>query len=137
VISVFEKTEYRMFGGVNAETFFPGLQDFWIKEGFSTVRVSPYRILGESFDSRIGLKRNFALTVYEQAGVTYMDLQLQAKVTDFGMVGGAAAAFICLPIAVVAGAISYHEYDKDAKELNRRFWDYMGLVSRSMGAPNN
>ena len=136
-MALFEKTEYRMYDRVSAEMLYPGVQDFWTKEGFSVIRVSPYRIQGESHDSRIGLRRTFSLTVHEQGDATYLDLQMQAKITDLGIVGGAAAAFICLPVAVVAGAVSYHEYDKDSKELNRRFWDYMGLVSRSMGAPNN
>ena len=130
---MFDRREYRSFRGVRAEQLDPGVHDFWAKEGFSVVRASPWRIEGESFDSRIGLRRKFSLTMHEQEGTTYMDLQVQAKVTDLGIVGGVIVAVICLPIAAIGGLVSYHEYEKDAGLLNYRFWDYMGLVARSQG----
>jgi hypothetical protein len=126
---MFEKRDYQMFNGTNKEQFYQTACHYWASQGFYVTRQSPYRIQGESFDSRIGLKRKFSLNLHEQEGNTYLDLQFQAKITDIGMFGGLAAAVICLPIALIGGAYSYSEYESDSNDFTNRFWEYMNQIA--------
>ena len=128
---MFEKRDYQLFSGINKELLSQPACHYWANQGFYVTQVSPYRIQGESYDSRIGLKRKFSLTMHEQGGNTYLDLQFQAKITDIGMIGGIAAAVIFLPLAIVGGLVSYNDYETDANDLNDRFWEYMGMISKS------
>ncbi|NIT56992.1 MAG: hypothetical protein GWN00_12380, partial [Aliifodinibius sp.] len=49
------------------------------------------------------------------------------------MIGGVAAAVLLWPAAVVGGALSYSEYESDAKALMGSFWGYVDSISRTTG----
>jgi hypothetical protein len=107
--------------------------DFWRGQGFYVGQISPFHITGESYHSTVGLKREFSLMMHEEGGSTYLDLEFKAKITDEGLIGGAAATTIFWPVAVVGGAYSYSEYENDAQRLMGSFWSYVDQVTNSRG----
>jgi hypothetical protein len=122
---MFEKREYRMYRGVIKDKILPEVTDFWSKQGFYVSQISPYYLYGQSYYERIGLRREFYLYIDEKDGDTYINLHFFAKITDTGTIGGLAAAVIAWPVAVVGGAISYHEYEKEASSLMYHFWMHL------------
>lgn len=130
---MFEKRDYRMYKGVKREKVYPQICDFWSRQGFYVGQVSPFQISGESFHQNIGLRREFYLRLDEHEGDTYIDLQFRAKISDEGVVGGVAAAVIFWPVAVVGGALSYSEYEKDANNLMYSFWGYVDQITDQRG----
>ncbi len=132
-MNLFEKKEYRMYNGIKADRLYAPICDYWSKQGFSVSRMSPYRIQGETFDSQIGLRRKFAVNVHEHEGNTYMDIEVQAKATDLGLIGGVLVAIICWPIALIGGAVSYSKYDNEASEDLGMFLNYTDYVARAQG----
>ena len=132
---MFSKRNYRLYRGVKRESVYPQVCDFWARNGFYVAQVSPYHIRGESYHSKIGLKREFELRLDEQGGDTYADLHFAAKITDTGLIGGAVAAVIFWPVALVGGAISYSDYEGDANNLMGSFWAYLDQVASIPGAP--
>jgi hypothetical protein len=103
---MFEKRDYRVYKGVKTDKIYPQICDFWTRQGFYVAQLSPFQIQGESYQSNIGLRREFYLHLNEQKDSTYIDITFRARVTDTGAVGGAAAAVIFWPAAVVGGALS-------------------------------
>ena len=134
---MFEKREYRMYQGVKREQIYLKICDFWSRQGFYVWQISPYQIQGQSYYQKIGLRREFFLRLDEHEGNTYIDISLQAKITDEGLVGGAAAAILLWPVAVVGGALSYSEYETDAKNLLGSFWAYVNSISNTNGVYAN
>ena len=133
---MFEQRDYMSFSDTVKEQFYLSACDYWAGQGFLVTKVSDNRIQGESYDSKVGLKRSFILTLNDTNGITHLDLQLRANVTDLGIVGGVAAVFICWPIAIIGGAWSYNEYKKDAEYLKYHFWNYMSQIARGEGSTN-
>ena len=132
---MFEKREYRMYQGVEREHIYPQICDFWARHGFYVAQMSPFQIQGQSYHQKIGLRREFHLRMDELQGSTYLDPQFQAKISDEGLVGGAVAAVIFLPVAVVGGAISYSEYEDDAKNLMGSFWAFVDQLTNTRSIP--
>ncbi|UCF07421.1 MAG: zinc ribbon domain-containing protein [Thermoplasmata archaeon] len=132
---MFEKREFRRYQGVKREDIYPQICDFWARQGFYVAQLSPFHIQGQSYISKIGLRREFFLRMDEQGGNTYIDLQFQAKITDEGLVGGAAAAVIFWPVALVGGALSYKEYEDDARNLMWSFWGFVDQMTNQSGVP--
>ena len=133
---MFDKREYRMYQGIKREDIYPQVCDFWARQGFYVAQLGPYHIHGQSYYSKIGLKREFYLRMDENQGNTYIDIQFQAKITDTGLVGGAAAAILLWPVAVVGGALSYTEYENDAKNLMWNFWGHVDPLAKQAGVPS-
>lgn len=128
---MFEKREVRSFPGARREDLWPKVWDWWSRQGFHLTQTGPYRFHGASYYSRIGLRREFDLIVDDVQGGTGIDLMFTARITDEGVVGGAVAALVFLPVAVVGGAISYSEYETDASNLMAAFWQYVHGVTGS------
>jgi hypothetical protein len=80
------------------------------------------------------LKREFFLTLNQQKEDTHVDLRVNAKITDEGMVGGVAAAVIVWPVALVGGALSYNEYEKDANTMIYNFWGFVNQLTDQEGS---
>jgi hypothetical protein len=131
---MFEKRDYRVYKGVKRDKIYPQVCDFWSRQGFYVAQISPYQIQGESYHSNIGLRREFYLHMDEQNDSTFINVTFRARVTDTGAVGGVAAAVLFWPAAVVGGALSYTEYEKDANALLYNFWSYMDQVANQKGA---
>jgi hypothetical protein len=132
---MFEKRDFRMYEGVSKSQIYPEICDFWARQGFCVAQLSQFNIHGQSYHQKIGLRREFTLWIYEEGGKIYINLQLQARITDEGLVGGAAAAVIFWPVAVVGGALSYSEYEQEAKNLMASFWNHMNQITGKSSVP--
>ncbi|UCE35998.1 MAG: hypothetical protein JSW00_10585 [Thermoplasmata archaeon] len=130
---MFEKRDYRVYQGVDREQIYQQVCDFWTRQGFYVAQISPFHIQGHSYHQKIGLRREFFLRMNEHDGNTYIDLQLQARISDEGLIGGAAAAIIFWPVAVVGGALSYSEYENDANNLMINFWGFVDQITNIRG----
>jgi hypothetical protein len=130
---MFEKREQKVYRGVRRESVYQPVCDFWARQGFYVAQVSPFHIQGTSYYQKIGLRREFWLRLDEQNGDTYMDLMFSARISDEGLIGGAAAAVIFFPVAVVGGAISYGEYEEEARRLMGSFWSFADQQCRITG----
>jgi hypothetical protein len=130
---MFDKREYRMYKGVKRDQIYRQICDFWARQGFYVSQISPFQIQGQSYYQKIGLRREFYLRIDEHEDATYIDLSLSANITDEGLIGGAAAALIFLPVAVVGGALSYNEYETDARNLMGSFWGFVDNISKTNG----
>ena len=122
---MFEKRETRTFPGMRRDEIWSRGWEWWSRQGFRLEQMGPYRARGTSFYGRIGLRREFTLAVDEVSGGAGADLSFRASLTEEGLVGGAVAAVLFFPVAVVGGAISYTEYETDARNLMAAFWQYL------------
>ncbi len=134
---MFEKRDYRMYQGIKRENIYPQVCEFWSRQGFYVAQLAPFQIQGSSYYQKIGLRREFYLRMDEHQGNIYIDIFLRARITDEGAIGGAAAAVIFWPVAVVGGALSYHEYENDANALIYNFWMYVDQLTQQRGVYPN
>ena len=137
---MFEKREVRVVPGIRRETLWPKAWDWWARAGFHLAQSGPYRLVGSSFYSRIGLKRDIELSLDDVSGGCSVDLRVNAQVTDEGVVLGGISAIVFWPVAVVGGAVSYTQYEDDARNLMSAFWQYAYALtapgaSMSAGTP--
>lgn len=128
-----DKRDYRIYQNVQPEQVYPQVCDFWARQGFYVGQISPFEIQGQSYLPRIGLRREFYLKLTDHNGDTSVDLYFRGKVTDEGLLGGAAATIIFFPVALVGGAISYSEFEKDARNIIGGFWSF---IDRLTGVQN-
>lgn len=122
-----------MYEGVKKEQIYQQICDFWARQGFYVAQMSPFHIQGQSYHQKIGLRREFFLNMDDRQGATYIDLSFQAKITDEGLIGGAAATIIFWPVALVGGAVSYKEFEDDARNLMGSFWTYVDQITNKRG----
>jgi len=126
---MFEKREVRVVPGARREDLWTRSWDWWARQGFHLTQTSSYRMHGSSFYSRIGLRREFDLAIDDTPAGPAVDLKLNAQLTDEGLVAGAVSAIVFFPVAVVGGALSYSEYETDARNLMVAFWQYIYAAS--------
>ncbi|HEX9340211.1 MAG TPA: hypothetical protein VF992_03445 [Thermoplasmata archaeon] len=119
---MFEKREVRFLTGTRRDVVWARAWDWWGRQGFRLTQTGPYRAHGSSRYARIGLRHEFDLILDEQGGGTNVDLSFHAQVTDEGLIAGAVTAVFLLPVAVLGGAVSYSEYESDARNLMIAFW---------------
>lgn len=122
---MFEKREVRFFPGLRRDDAWAKAWDWWGRQGFRLTKTGPYRFHGSSFYARIGLRREFDAILDEADGGTNVDLSFNAQLTDEGLIAGAVTAALLLPIAVLGGALSYSEYETDARNLILAFWQFL------------
>jgi len=120
--NVLERRDYRVIPGVKAADVWPRVWDWWQRAGFALYHVGPNQFSGSSTYSKIGLTREIEVRLQEANDALYVDVAFRARITEAGAVGGAAAALLFWPVAVVGGALSYSEYDNDARALLANFW---------------
>ncbi len=125
---VFEKREVRFFPAARRDDVRTKAWDWWGREGFHLTQTGPYRFHGASYYGRIGLRRGFDLTVDEASGGCNVDLTFNAEITDEGLIAGAVTAVLLLPVAVLGGAVSYMEYETDARNLIVAFWQFLATA---------
>jgi len=129
---MFEKREVRSFSGLRRDVVWAKSWDWWGRQGFHLTKTGPYRFHGSSYYSRIGLRREFDLIVDDLPDGCNVDLTLDAQITDEGLIAGAVTAVLLLPVAVLGGAVSYSEYETDARNLLVAFWQ---SLSSAPGVP--
>ncbi len=119
---MFQKREVHFVAGMKPAELWPKVWDWWSRQGFQLAQTGPTAMRGTSFYSNIGLRREFWLVLSEAAGGCNVDLSLNAQITDEGLVVGAVSTVVFWPVAVVGGALSYSEYETDARNLMIAFW---------------
>jgi hypothetical protein len=122
---MFEKREVRSFPGLRRDDAWRKAWDWWGRQGFQLTKTGPYRFHGSSFYSRIGLRREFDAILDGAEGGTNVDLTFNAQITDEGLIAGAVTAAFLLPVAVLGGAVSYSEYETDARNSVLAFWQFL------------
>ncbi len=130
---MFQKRETHFVVGLKASELWPRAWDWWGRQGFQLAQTGPTSLHGTSFYSRIGLRREVWVVLSEAPNGTNADVAVNAQLTDEGLVGGAVAAVLLWPVAVVGGAVSYSEYEADARNLMLAFWQYADALSRPAG----
>ena len=130
---MFDLRDYRMYKGVKRSKIYPQVCDFWARQGFYVAQLSPFQVQGQTYQQKIGLRREFDLGMDEQDGNTYVYLNFRAQITDEGLIGGAAATIIFWPAAIVGGAVSYSEYQSDARNLIGSFWAFVDHITKKQG----
>ncbi len=125
---MFEKRDVRSFPGLHRDDVGAKSWDWWGRQGFHLTKTGPYRFHGSSYYSRIGLRREFDLIVDDVSGGCNVNLTLNATITDEGLIAGAVTAVLLLPVAVLGGAVSYSEYETDARNLILAFWQFLSTA---------
>src|SRR6266571_4814731 len=125
---MFEKREVRSFPGLRRDDAWRRAWDWWGRQGFQLTKTGPYRFHGSSFYSRIGLRREFDAILDDAEGGTNVDLTFNAQITDEGLIAGAVTAAFLLPVAVLGGAVSYSEYETDARNSVLAFWQFLSAA---------
>lgn len=131
---MFEKREVRIVAGARREQLWAKVWDWWGRQGFHLSQMGPYHLHGTSFYSNIGLRREVDLALEDVSGGTSADLRVNASITDEGVILGGISAVLYFPVAVVGGAVSYSEYETDARNLMIAFWQSVYAPS---GAPGS
>jgi len=134
---MFDKREIRPFPGVRRDDLWPKAWDWWSRQGFHLTQTGPYMFHGTSFYSRIGLRRELDLRLDEAGGTSTIDLSFRAQITEEGAIAGAVTAVILLPVALVGGAISYTEYETDARNLMLAFWQSLAGAAVGPARPES
>lgn len=129
-----QKREVHFVAGSRLADLWPKVWEWWSRQGFQLTKTGPSSIHGTSFYSRIGLRREFWLVLSDAANGSNVDLSLDAQITDEGLVLGAVSAVVFWPVAVVGGAVSYSEYETDARNLMLAFWQYLDSIGAPAGA---
>ncbi len=125
---MFEKREVRFFPRLRRDDVWTKAWGWWGRQGFQLTQTGPYRFHGSSFYARIGLRREFDAILDDADGGTNVDLTMSAQITDEGLVAGAVTAALVLPVAVLGGALSYSEYETDARNLILAFWQFLSMA---------
>jgi hypothetical protein len=132
---MFQKREVHFVPGQKPADLWPRLWDWWSRQGFQLTQTAPHSLSGASFYSRIGLRREVWLVLSDAPNGCNADLSLNAQITDEGLVLGAVSAVVFLPVAVVGGAVSYSEYETDARNLMIAFWQHVYSLAAPPGTP--
>ncbi len=130
---MFQKREVHFVPGARAAELWPKVWDWWSRQGFQLSQSGPTSMRGTSFYSNIGLRREFWLVLSEAPNGANVDLSLDAQITDEGLVVGAVSAVVFWPVAVVGGALSYSEYETDARNLMIAFWQFLYAAPAAPG----
>src|SRR5439155_11760867 len=126
---VLERRDYRVIPGVKTADLWPRVWGWWQRAGFATYAVGPNHLTGSSWYSKIGLSREIEVRLQGANDAVYVDVAFRARITEAGAVGGAAAAVLFWPLAVVGGALSYSEYESEAQALLANFWQHLWQVT--------
>lgn len=120
-----ERRDYRVVPGVRAADVWSKAWDWWQRAGFALQHMGPNQFRGTSVYSKIGLRREVEVRLTEANEALYVDLAFRAHFTEAGVVGGAVAAVLFWPVAVVGGALSWSEYENEANALLMSFWYFL------------
>ena len=113
-----------------------GLSDkihvFLEQAGFVIDNISISSMHGEQSFDKLGLKRTMDIWISDSEGLATVNVECSATLENSKAAVGLIGAVLMLPVAVVAGAVSYLDYDKDAEYLITSLWDYLDTNSMSI-----
>ncbi|MDE1821431.1 MAG: zinc ribbon domain-containing protein [Euryarchaeota archaeon] len=122
---MFEKFESWTLVSPGPPELFTASWNFWSQRGYRLMSTGPASFQGRSFYSRLGLYRVVDVTVVPAGTGAMVQFRYRADVSEAGAVGGVVAAVILFPVAVVGGAISWHQYETDFENERWAFWNYL------------
>ncbi|MCX8173129.1 MAG: zinc ribbon domain-containing protein [Thermoplasmata archaeon] len=128
---MFEKREQRVFANADLSVMYAKSMEFWRAQGFNLMEFGNSTFAGEHFTSKLGLKRKVQIQLLKPGENVLVDATFCAEITETGAVAGAIGAVLLFPVAVAVGAVSYFEYENDADNLMRAFWQYLYLIAAS------
>jgi hypothetical protein len=127
---MFEKWESKSYPHTDATTLHKHAFQWWNGTGFRLQETGPGQFRGVSA-SRWGLEREANVTIKDISGTCVVELRMRANVTTEGVLGGGLALVLLWPVAVIGGAYSYAQYEKDALDLMAAFWGSIGAVAHT------
>ena len=127
---MFEKWESKSYPHADATDLHRHAFQWWISTGFRVSETGPGEFRAVS-TSRWGLEREANIKIKDVAGTAVVETRVKANVTSEGVLGGGLALVLLWPVAVVGGAYSYAQYEKDALDLVTAFWNSIGVVAQS------
>ena len=130
---LFAKREQRTFSGIKKETIVPSISNFWSQSQFGITFTGPFQIHGERLYSKIGLRQVVDVWIQDSGDAVMVDIMFSANLGEGEAVIGAVGAVVILPVAVAVGAVSYLEYENDAKSLIASFWNFLTSLVFSSG----
>jgi hypothetical protein len=130
---LFTKREQHFYEGVKKEQMVEKASSFWYQSRFSVSFPAQFQIHGENVETKIGLRQVVDVWVIDSGSSVTVDLMFSAMLGDQETAVGVVGAIIILPVAAVVGAVSYLEYENDARNLMNTFWGYLDSLATSMG----
>ena len=127
---MFEKWESKSYPHADATALHQHAFQWWISTGFRVTETGPGEFRAVS-TSRWGLEREANIHIKDVAGTAIVETRMKANVTNEGVLGGGLALVLLWPVAIVGGAYSYTQYEKDALDLISAFWNTIGAVAHS------
>jgi hypothetical protein len=127
---MFEKWESRSYPQVDAAIIHKHAFQWWHGAGFRLTETGPGQFVGVSA-SRWGLEREVNLNIKDVSGTAVVELRMKANVTTEGVLAGGLALVLLWPVAIVGGAYSYAQYEKDALDLMSAFWNSVAAVANT------
>jgi hypothetical protein len=125
---MFEKWQSKTYPNTDATALHRHAFQWWNGTGFRVHEVGPGTFTATSA-SRWGLERQSEVTVKDVDGTAVVELRVRANVTTEGILGGGLALILVWPVAVIGGAYSVTQYEKEALDLMYSFWNSMGAVA--------
>jgi hypothetical protein len=127
---MFEKWESRTYPHTDATEVHRHAFQWWVGTGFRVTETGPgeFRALSTS---RWGLEREAIVSIKDISGTSVVELRMRANVTSEGVLAGGLALVLLWPVAVVGGAYSYAQYEKDALDLMQAFWGSVGAFAQT------
>jgi hypothetical protein len=125
---MFEKWQSKTYPKADATELHKHAFQWWNGTGFRVNEVGPGAFTATSA-SRWGLERQAEVNVKDVKGTTEVEMRFRANVTTEGILGGGLALILVWPVAVIGGAYSVNQYEKEALDLMYSFWNSMGAVA--------
>ena len=135
---MFEKFESWSFVSPGPAEVFASSWTYWGQRGYRMMSTGPSSFQGRSFQSRLGLYRVVDITVVPSGTGTVVQMRYRADVSEAGAAGGVILAVVLFPVAVVGGAISWHEYETDFQNERWAYWNFLSSqvhVAPATGTP--
>lgn len=130
---LFSKREQHFYRGIKKEQLMGKISSFWHQSQFAISYPSQFQVHGENIQTKIGLRQVVDVWVQNSGESTSIDLMFSAMLGDEEAALGVVGAVIVLPVAAAVGAMSYLEYENDARNLMNAFWNYLDSLAVSTG----
>jgi hypothetical protein len=128
--AMFEKWESKSYPHADATDLHRHAFQWWISTGFRVTETGPGEFRAVSA-SRWGLEREANIHIKDVNGTAIVEMRVKANVSTEGVLGGGLALVLLWPVAVVGGAYSYTQYEKDALDLMSAFWNTVGAMAQT------
>lgn len=126
---MYDKSESRMFQGVDKEDVAPFICTFWVKQDFSVDQISENQICGVSNKQRGLLKEEFFVWLNNRDDYLFIDLTMRVQKDDDWDVHRTTDYALMSPAVLGVGKITeYSIYKRNFKKQMKKFWKYMDQI---------